>query len=70
MAIVTKELYQYSIAQVEENIIKKQELGFAIDTCSIMKLMYSHILVHCVENVDIFNEKQLASINNLVNQFV
>lgn len=70
MNVVTPELYQYSISQAEENIVQRQQAGFAIDMCSIMKLMFSHVIIHCLENIDIFTEQQTLSINNLINELV
>lgn len=68
MNLVTAELYQYSVSQAEENIVQRQQAGFAIDLCSMMKLMFSHIVIHCLENQDIFTNEQKLSINNIINE--
>ena len=68
MNLVTPELYQYSVSQTEENIVQRQQAGFAIDVCSMMKLMFSHVIIHCLNNIDIFTEKQKLSINNIINE--
>ena len=70
MNIVAPELYQYSVAQANENMIKSQEAGFAINMCNIVKLMYAHVMIHCVENNSLFTDTQSKSINNLINLIV
>jgi hypothetical protein len=70
MALVTAEVYQYSISQAEENIVQRQQAGFAMDICSMMKLMFSHVVIHCLENKDIFTKEQELSINNIINELV
>lgn len=66
--MINFEVYQYSISQAEEIIINQQQAGFGISVCQIAKLMYSHILIHCVENKEIFTEDQQIIINNLINR--
>jgi len=70
MNTVSPELYQYSVAQANENMIKSQEAGFAINMCNIVKLMYAHIMIHCVENYSLFNTTQAKSINHLINDLI
>lgn len=66
--MINPEIYQYSISQTEENIINQQQLGFSISVCQIAKLMYSHILIHCIENKDIFTKEEQIKINNLISK--
>lgn len=66
--MINPEVYQYSIFQAEENIINQQNIGFSISTCQIVKLMYSHILIHCIENKDIFTEEEKVKVNHLISK--
>lgn len=66
--MVNPEVYQYSISQAEENIINQQQVGFSISVCQISKLMYSHILIHCIENKDILTEKEKVKVNYLISK--
>lgn len=68
MTMINPEIYQYSISQAEENIINQQQAGFSISVCQIAKLMYSHILIHCIENKDIFTEEEKVKINYLISK--
>lgn len=66
--MINSEVYQYSIFQAEENTINQQQVGFVISVCQIVKLMYSHILIHCIENKDIFTEEEKIKVNYLINK--
>ena len=62
------DLYRSNIIKAEELIIKQQNLGFITDLCSVVKLMYSHILLHCKENIDIFTDEEKVNINYLISK--
>ena len=57
--------YNSLIADMQSDNIKKLELGFISDDC--IPMLFS-ILVHCIENIDIFNSKQLNNISNFINK--
>lgn len=64
--MISPEIYQNSISQAEENIINQQQVGFSISVCQIAKLMYSHVLIHCVENPNIFTKEEINKINKII----
>ena len=68
MNTITPELYNYTIAEAEEAAINQRKAGFVLDICGVSKLMFSHILIHAIENFDIFTEDEQIVINNLVNK--
>ena len=70
MATITPEVYQNAISETEENTIKQIDAGFVPTICSVAKLMYAHILIHALENIDIFTEDEKEVIDNLVNETI
>lgn len=57
--------YNNILADKESNYINKIRLGYIEDNCNIMLLS---MMIHCVENINIFNKKQLNSINHIINK--
>lgn len=57
--------YNGILTNMQFNDIKRLELGFISDNCASM--LFS-ILVHCMENVEIFNTTQLNNISNFINK--
>lgn len=49
-----------------KNAIDKIRLGF-IDNDYCIPLLYS-ITIHCIENIEIFNEDQLTNIEDYINK--
>ena len=56
--------YNSLLADMQSTNIKRLELGFIFDDC--VPMLFS-ILVHCMENVEIFNATQLNNISNFIN---
>lgn len=67
MTIPTYDNYVYALAQIEDNVITQNSIGFVEDECTQIKLMYAHIVTHCVINFDYFSDDHKKSINNLIN---
>lgn len=57
--------YNGILTNMQFDDIKRLELGFISDDCASM--LFS-ILVHCMENVEIFNTAQLNNISNFINK--
>lgn len=58
--------YRNTLVNINENDIKLMELGFiADDNCNTM--IFS-VLIHCMENLDIFNDEQLNNITLFINK--
>lgn len=57
--------YNGILANMQSDNIKRLELGFMSDDCAPM--LFS-ILVHCMENIEIFNTAQLNNISNFINK--
>nr|DAO50334.1 MAG TPA: hypothetical protein [Crassvirales sp.] len=57
--------YNITLANMEKRDIAALELGFVNDNCSTM--IFS-ILIHCMENLEIFNSTQLNNISNFINK--
>ena len=57
--------YNNILADKESNYINKIRLGYIEDNCNIMLLS---MMIHCVENINIFNKKQLNNINHIINK--
>lgn len=57
--------YNGILTNMQFDNIKRLELGFISDDCASM--LFS-ILVHCMENVEIFNTAQLNNISNFINK--
>lgn len=60
------EEYKNILIDIENNIIQSYELGYIPNQC--IPLIFS-ILVHCQENINIFNDEQKININNLITNF-
>lgn len=56
--------YNALLADEEERGIKALELGYIIDTCFTTVFP---ILIHCIENIDIFSDEQCNNINHFIN---
>lgn len=57
--------YNSLLIDMQSNNIKRLELGFISDDC--VPMLFS-ILIHCMENVEIFNTTQLNNISNFINK--
>lgn len=58
--------YRNTLVNINENDIKLMELGFIADNnCNTMIFP---ILIHCMENLDIFNDEQLNNITLFINK--
>lgn len=57
--------YNGLLAYMQSDNIKKFELGFISDDC--VPMLFS-ILIHCMENVEIFNDTQFNNISNFINK--
>lgn len=57
--------YNGLLADMQSANIKKLELGFISDDC--VPMLFS-ILIHCMENVEIFNDTQFNNISNFINK--
>lgn len=57
--------YNKFMINLDKNNIDKQNLGFMINPCHSM--LFS-ILIHCMENVDIFNKTQLNNITHFIDK--
>lgn len=59
---VVKE-YNILLSKIEIADIKRLELGFINDDCDIQLLS---ILIHCIENINIFNDDELNNIKQFL----
>ena len=57
--------YNMILVNMEKRNIDALELGFINDDCAPMLLS---ILIHCMENIEIFNPIQLNNISNFINK--
>lgn len=57
--------YNGLLANIQSDNIKRLELGFISDDC--VPMLFS-ILIHCMENIEIFNSTQLNNISNFINK--
>ena len=57
--------YNSILIDIERRNIDAIELGFINNECS--PILFS-ILIHCVENIEIFNKYQLININSFINK--
>lgn len=57
--------YNMMLVNMEKRNIDALELGFINDNCAPM--LFS-ILIHCIENIEIFNPTQLNNISNFINK--
>lgn len=57
--------YNSILIDIERRNIEATELGFINNGCS--PILFS-ILIHCVENIEIFNKDQLININSFINK--
>lgn len=57
--------YNFILVNMEKRNIDALELGFINDDCAPM--LFS-ILIHCTENIEIFNPTQLNNISNFINK--
>ena len=57
--------YNIMLANMEKRNIDALELGFINDDC--VPMLFS-ILIHCVENIEIFNPTQLNNISHFINK--
>lgn len=62
--IVVNDL-QTKLINKQHNIIKRLQLGFVENDCSIPIFA---ILIHSVENINILNEQQRDNINEFINK--
>ena len=59
------DIYNAILIDIERRNIDAIELGFINNDCS--PILFS-ILIHCVENIEIFNNDQLININSFINK--
>lgn len=57
--------YNIMLVNMEKRNIDALELGFINDDC--VPMLFS-ILIHCVENIEIFNPTQLNNISHFINK--
>lgn len=57
--------YNLILVNIEKQNINALELGFVNDDCSSM--LFS-ILIHCMENIEIFNPTQLNNLYSFINK--
>jgi len=57
--------YNILLSNIEQNNIKNLEYGFINNDCT--PTLFS-ILIHCVQNINIFNNNQLNNISNFINK--
>ena len=55
--------YNILLSKIEIADIKRLELGFINDDCDIQLLS---ILIHCIENINIFDNNQLSNIEQFL----
>lgn len=56
--------YNTLLANEEEREIKALELGYITNDCFIIVFP---ILIHCIENINIFSDEQCNNINHFIN---
>lgn len=57
--------YNIAISNLQQNNINASDMGFVITDCNI--IIYS-ILIHCIENIELFTDIQLNNIQNYLNK--
>lgn len=57
--------YNSLLADMQSDNIKRLELGFISDDC--VPMLFS-ILIHCMENIEVFNSTQLNNISSFINK--
>lgn len=57
--------YNSLLVDMQSDNIKRLELGFISDDC--VPILFS-ILIHCMENIEVFNSTQLNNISNFINK--
>lgn len=57
--------YNMILVNMEKRNIDALELGFINNDCTL--ILFS-ILIHCMENIEIFNPTQLNNISNFINK--
>ena len=57
--------YNIAISKLQQNNINASNMGFVINDCNIA--IYS-ILIHCIENIELFTDVQLNNIQNYLNK--
>lgn len=57
--------YNIAISKLQQNNINTINMGFVITNCNIA--IYS-ILIHCIENIELFTDVQLNNIQNYLNK--
>lgn len=67
MNVVSYDLLQSSIIQADATVVNKTNFGFVEDTCNLIKLMFSHICIHAVENVDILTNNRKIALTKIIN---
>ena len=55
--------YNNLLVKIQTDDINVLQYGFVSDNCSSMLLS---ILIHCIENIEIFNKAQLSNISNFI----
>lgn len=53
------------LINIQKRNINALGLGIVVDNCNTM--LYS-ILIHCIENINIFDKNQIININNFINK--
>ena len=60
--------YKETLNKILDSNIKKTKAGFNIkESC---RDYIFPILVHCIENINVFNEEQLENINQISNKLI
>lgn len=60
--------FSESVIQIENNYIKKLEIGFTFNNfCDVINDMYSNICLHFLQNNDVFDAKRKTSVNRIIN---
>lgn len=54
-----------AIINIAKKNVFKETNGY---TTSVCEITYNSILLHCLQNNDIFNEQQLSNINSYLNK--
>ena len=57
--------YNIAISKLQQNNINASNMGFVVNDCNIA--IYS-ILIHCIENMELFTDIQLNNIQNYLNK--
>lgn len=57
--------YNNLLININTNDVNKINYGFVDNNCDSILLS---ILIHCIENIDIFNDSQLSNIDEFLNK--